>query len=95
MKPSFLGVRSFAEYPLEELVSFIDWTPFFASWDLIGRYPAILEDDIVGEAARNLYHDARAMLDQLVAEKWVKVSGVDSATNSTYFGSNSVPIVKL
>ncbi|MEQ1490723.1 MAG: vitamin B12 dependent-methionine synthase activation domain-containing protein, partial [Terricaulis sp.] len=76
VKPSFLGVQSFAEYPLEELVPFIDWTPFFASWDLIGRYPAILEDDIVGEAARNLYRDAKAMLDQLVAEKWVKASGV-------------------
>jgi len=76
VKPSFLGVRSFAEYPLEELVRYIDWTPFFASWDLIGRYPAILEDDIVGEAARNLYRDAKAMLEQLVAEKWVKASGV-------------------
>jgi 5-methyltetrahydrofolate--homocysteine methyltransferase len=64
------------EYPLEELVPYIDWTPFFASWDLIGRYPAILEDDIVGEAARNLYRDAKAMLEQLVAEKWVKASGV-------------------
>ncbi len=74
--PSFLGVRSFDNYPLEELVPYIDWTPFFASWDLVGRYPAILEDDIVGEAARNLYRDARAMLDQLVAEKWVKASGV-------------------
>ncbi len=76
VKPSFLGVQSFAEYPLEELVPFIDWTPFFASWDLIGRYPAILEDDIVGDAARNLYRDAKAMLEQLVAEKWVKASGV-------------------
>jgi 5-methyltetrahydrofolate--homocysteine methyltransferase len=55
---------------------YIDWTPFFASWDLVGRFPAILEDDIVGEAARNLYRDARAMLDQLVGEKWVTASGV-------------------
>ncbi|MGD9967819.1 MAG: methionine synthase [Hyphomonadaceae bacterium] len=76
VKPTFLGVRSFDNYPLEELVPYIDWTPFFASWDLVGRYPAILEDDIVGEAARNLYRDARPMLDQLVAEKWVKASGV-------------------
>ncbi len=76
VKPSFLGVRSFVEYPLEDLVPYIDWTPFFASWDLVGRYPAILEDDIVGEAARNLYTDARAMLDQLVVEKWVRASGV-------------------
>ena len=76
VEPSFLGVREFASYPLEELVPYIDWTPFFASWDLIGRYPAILDDDIVGEAARNLYKDARAMLEQLVAEKWVAASGV-------------------
>jgi 5-methyltetrahydrofolate--homocysteine methyltransferase len=76
VKPSFLGVKSYAEYPLEELVPYIDWTPFFASWDLIGRYPDILQDDIVGEPARALYKDARAMLDQLVAEKWVRASGV-------------------
>ena len=76
VKPSFLGVRDFKNFPLEELVPYIDWTPFFASWELVGRYPAILEDEIVGEAARNLYRDARAMLDQLVAEKWVTASGV-------------------
>jgi 5-methyltetrahydrofolate--homocysteine methyltransferase len=76
VRPRFLGVRAFKNYPLAELVPYIDWTPFFASWDLIGRYPAILEDEIVGEAARNLYDDARAMLDQLVAENWVTASGV-------------------
>ncbi len=76
VRPSFLGLRSFTEYPLEQLVPYIDWTPFFSSWELAGRYPAILEDEIVGEAARNLYKDARAMLDQLVAEKWVRASGV-------------------
>ncbi|HRP10746.1 MAG TPA: methionine synthase [Terricaulis sp.] len=76
VKPSFLGVRAFKNFPLEELVPYIDWTPFFASWELVGRFPAILEDDIVGEPARNLYKDARAMLDQLVAEKWVTASGV-------------------
>jgi 5-methyltetrahydrofolate--homocysteine methyltransferase len=76
VKPSFLGVREFKSFPLEELVPYIDWTPFFASWELIGRFPMILEDDIVGEAARNLYRDAQAMLQQLVAEKWVTASGV-------------------
>jgi 5-methyltetrahydrofolate--homocysteine methyltransferase len=76
IKPSFLGLRSFTDYPLELLVPYVDWTPFFASWDLVGRYPAILEDDVVGEAARNLFRDAQAMLEQLVAEKWVKASGV-------------------
>ncbi|MBY0563487.1 MAG: methionine synthase [Hyphomonadaceae bacterium] len=76
VKPSFLGVRSFTDYQLDELVPYIDWTPFFAAWELAGRFPAILEDDIVGEAARNLYKDAQAMLAQLVAEKWVRASGV-------------------
>ncbi|MBL8543568.1 MAG: methionine synthase [Hyphomonadaceae bacterium] len=76
VKPGFLGVRAFDNFPLAELVPYIDWTPFFASWDIVGRYPAVLEDDIVGEAARGLYRDARAMLDQLVAERWVKASGV-------------------
>ena len=76
VKPSFLGVRSFNDYPLADLVRYIDWTPFFASWDLVGRFPAILEDEIVGEAARNLYKDAQAMLSQLVAENWVKASAV-------------------
>jgi 5-methyltetrahydrofolate--homocysteine methyltransferase len=76
VRPSFLGVRAFHDYPLAGLVPYIDWTPFFASWELAGRFPAILQDDIVGEAARNLYKDARAMLDQLVAEKWVRASGV-------------------
>ncbi|HVV32693.1 MAG TPA: methionine synthase [Vitreimonas sp.] len=76
VKPSFLGLKSFETYPLAELVPYIDWTPFFASWDLVGRYPAILQDEIVGEAARSLFTDAQAMLKQLVAENWVKASGV-------------------
>jgi 5-methyltetrahydrofolate--homocysteine methyltransferase len=76
VRPSFLGVRAFRDFPLRELVSYIDWTPFFASWDLTGRYPAILDDEIVGEAARSLFKDAEAMLDHMVAEKWVAAHGV-------------------
>ncbi|MBV9880314.1 MAG: methionine synthase [Gemmatirosa sp.] len=67
--PSFTGVRVFDNYPLEELVERIDWTPFFQTWELAGHFPAILEDAVVGEAARSLYADARAMLDRLVAER--------------------------
>ena len=70
VKPSFLGTRSFNSFPLEELVKFIDWTPFFQTWELAGRYPAILSDAVVGETARSLFDDARKMLDQIVAEKW-------------------------
>jgi 5-methyltetrahydrofolate--homocysteine methyltransferase len=76
VKPSFLGVRAFNDFPLADLVPYIDWTPFFASWELVGRFPTILQDDVVGEAARNLYNDARAMLDQMVAERWVEARGV-------------------
>jgi 5-methyltetrahydrofolate--homocysteine methyltransferase len=73
-KPSFLGVRSFTDYDLAELVEYIDWTPFFQTWELAGRFPAILDDKKVGEAARALYADARAMLDRIVREKWFRAS---------------------
>ena len=75
-RPSFLGVRSFGGYDLRELADHIDWTPFFASWQLVGRFPAILDDEIVGEAARALYADAQLMLDKIVAENWFEASGV-------------------
>jgi 5-methyltetrahydrofolate--homocysteine methyltransferase len=75
-KPSFLGSEVFADYPIADLVDVIDWTPFFQTWELAGRFPAILDDDKVGEAARSLYNDARAMLDKIVAEKWFKASAV-------------------
>ena len=70
--PAFLGIRSFANYDLAELAGYIDWTPFFQTWELAGRFPAILDDAKVGEAARALYADARKMLDLIVAEKWFK-----------------------
>nr|WP_295107999.1 methionine synthase [uncultured Caulobacter sp.] len=74
-KPAFIGARTF-EPSLAELESFIDWSPFFASWELIGRYPQILEDDVVGKAATDLYRDARAMLDKVLADKWFGAKGV-------------------
>ncbi|MGE5501361.1 MAG: methionine synthase, partial [Ignavibacteriales bacterium] len=75
-KPTFTGARTFAPYDLADLVRHIDWTPFFASWELVGRFPAILEDDVVGEAARDLYRDAQAMLEKIVAENWYEARGV-------------------
>jgi 5-methyltetrahydrofolate--homocysteine methyltransferase len=65
-KPSFLGVRTLQDYPLAELIDFIDWSPFFAAWELAGKFPAILDDDKVGEAARALYADAQKMLREIV-----------------------------
>ena len=75
-RPAFLGVRSFNDYDLATLAQAIDWTPFFASWELVGRYPAIFEDDVVGEAAKALYADARPMLDRIVQEGLFQASGV-------------------
>ncbi len=75
-KPSFTGVRILDNYPLEELVPYIDWSPFFHTWELRGRYPAILEDPIVGEAAREVYADALKMLDWIVHEKKLTARGV-------------------
>jgi 5-methyltetrahydrofolate--homocysteine methyltransferase len=70
-RPSFEGVRVFDDVPLEELVPRIDWTPFFQTWELAGSYPAILDDPVVGGAARNLWRDAQGMLDTIVREKWL------------------------
>ncbi|MEP3655283.1 MAG: methionine synthase [Litorimonas sp.] len=75
-KPSFLGTKTLTDYPLENLRDFIDWTPFFATWELKGRYPAILENERYGEAARDLFKDANAMLDQIISEKWVNANAV-------------------
>ncbi|MEK8088459.1 methionine synthase [Thermithiobacillus plumbiphilus] len=75
-KPSFLGIRSFEDYPLQELVERIDWTPFFQSWELAGKYPRILDDEIVGEEARKLFADAKAMLQRIVSEKWLQARAV-------------------
>ncbi|HEX3949166.1 MAG TPA: methionine synthase [Steroidobacteraceae bacterium] len=74
--PTFLGVKAFDDYPLQELVPYIDWMPFFNAWEFAGKFPDILEDKIVGEAARNLYADATRMLNQLIAEKWLKARAV-------------------
>lgn len=68
-KPTFTGVKVFEGFPLQELVNYIDWTPFFITWSLAGKFPAILADKVVGEAATSLYNDAQAMLRKLIAEK--------------------------
>ena len=68
--PQLFGTRIFTEIPIAELVDYIDWTPFFATWELNGKYPAILTDPALGEAARNLHADAQDMLRRMIAEGW-------------------------
>jgi 5-methyltetrahydrofolate--homocysteine methyltransferase len=75
-QPSWLGTRRFVDYPLAEIAGYIDWTPFFQSWELAGRYPAILDDEVVGSSARALWQDAQTMLAQLIAEKWLSANAV-------------------
>jgi 5-methyltetrahydrofolate--homocysteine methyltransferase len=70
------GVFAFRNFPLEDLVPYIDWTPFFMSWELAGRFPKILSDEVVGEQATKLHNDALAMLDRIIKGKWLQAHGV-------------------
>ncbi|RXR21350.1 methionine synthase [Flavobacterium amnicola] len=75
VKPNFIGTKTI-EVDLSELVDFIDWTPFFQSWELYGKYPAILTDEVVGEQATALFEDAQKMLSQIISEKWFTAKGI-------------------
>lgn len=75
-KPTFIGTKNFVNYDLAKLRDFIDWTPFFATWELKGRYPAILENERYGEVARDLFRDANAMLDKMIEQKWTEARAV-------------------
>jgi 5-methyltetrahydrofolate--homocysteine methyltransferase len=83
--PKFAGVRRFENVPLEELVRYVDWMPFFNAWEFAGKFPDLLTDPVVGEAASNLYADARRVLKQMIAERWVRASAVIG-----FFPANSV-----
>ena len=85
LRPAFVGVRAFDDYPLQELLRCIDWMPFFNAWEFTGKYPDILTDPVVGEAVSNLYADARRMLKTLITERWVQARGVVGL-----FAANSV-----
>ncbi|MCF8152305.1 MAG: B12-binding domain-containing protein, partial [Sulfuritalea sp.] len=76
VKPRQLGVTVLADLDLSVLAEYIDWGPFFQTWDLAGSYPKILDDAVVGEAARNVFSDGKAMLQQLIAEKWLRANAV-------------------
>ncbi len=75
-KPLKPGINVIEDWPLEDLVEVIDWTPFFQTWELAGRYPDILDDEVVGEAATNLFEDAREMLGRIVDEKWLQPKAI-------------------
>jgi len=76
LKPKKLGLTIFQDYDLRDLIKYIDWTPFFHSWELRGSYPKILQDEVLGEQARSLFADAESMLEKIIAEKWLVAKGV-------------------
>ncbi|HDZ08576.1 methionine synthase [Pseudohongiella sp.] len=90
--PAFTGAKVLDDYPLEKLVPYIDWTPFFITWSLAGKYPAILQDPVVGEAARDLFADAQAMLKKLIDEKLLRAQGVFGFWPAARTGRNDVTL---
>ena len=90
--PRRLGVTVLREYPLEELVPYIDWTPFFQTWELSGSYPKILQDPVVGEAARKLFADAQNELRHLVEEKWITANAVFGLFPAARLGGDDIEI---
>ncbi|HRI59236.1 MAG TPA: methionine synthase, partial [Saprospiraceae bacterium] len=91
-KPNFTGIKSFDNYSLEELSEYIDWTPFFQSWQLAGKFPAILEDKIVGPEAKKLYHDAQVMLRQIIDGQWLKASAVIGIFPANSVGNDDIEL---
>ncbi|MBU1426116.1 MAG: methionine synthase [Gammaproteobacteria bacterium] len=91
-KPKLLGVQKLENYPLDILVDFIDWTPFFQAWELSGRYPKILEDKVVGDEARKLFADAQAMLKKIVKEKWLTANAVFGLFPANSVNSDDIEI---
>ncbi|KHL16934.1 methionine synthase [Burkholderia contaminans] len=92
VKPKFIGRRVFKNYDLNELAQYIDWGPFFQTWDLAGPYPAILNDEIVGESARRVFSDAKSMLARLIQGRWLTASGVISLLPANTVNDDDIEI---
>ncbi|HIA12686.1 MAG TPA: methionine synthase [Flavobacteriales bacterium] len=87
-EPAELGTKAFKEYPLEEIREYIDWTPFFTTWEMAGRYPAILKDKVVGVEATKLFNDAQALLDQIIENKWLTANAVYGVWQANSIGDD-------
>ena len=90
--PNQLGVQSLRSYPIESLVPHIDWTPFFQAWELSGPYPRILQDEVVGDAARKVFAEAQEMLARIVEEKWITANGVFGLFPAAQVSSDDIEI---
>ncbi|MBS6363056.1 methionine synthase [Burkholderia sp.] len=94
VKPKFIGRRVFRNYDLNELAHYIDWGPFFQTWDLAGPYPAILNDEIVGESARRVFSDAKSMLARLIQGRWLTANGVIALLPANTVNDDDIEIYK-
>jgi 5-methyltetrahydrofolate--homocysteine methyltransferase len=92
VKPKFVGRRVFKNYDIKELADYIDWGPFFQTWDLAGPYPAILNDAIVGESAQRVFADGKAMLARLIQGRWLTANGVMALLPANTVGDDDIEI---
>ncbi len=92
--PKFIGRRVFRNYDLNELAACIDWGPFFQTWDLAGRYPAILDDEVVGDAARRVHEDGRTMLQRLIEGRWLSANGAIALYPANTVGDDDIEIYR-
>ena len=91
-RPRVIGTRVFKNYDLAELANYIDWGPFFQTWDLAGKFPAILQDEVVGDAARKVYDDGRAMLTKIIRGRWLSAHGVMSLLPANTVNDDDIEI---
>ena len=91
-KPKLLGIKVFDDYGLEELSNYIDWTPFFSSWQMKGKYPSIFQDEIIGGEAKKLFNDAQSLLRRIIDEKWLTAKAVIGLFPANAQGNDSVTI---
>lgn len=91
-KPQFTGIKVFEDYDLKSIKEFIDWTPFFITWDLAGKYPKILSDEVVGEAATQLFQDAEIMLDRLIDQSLIRARGVIGFWPANRIGDDDIQL---
>jgi 5-methyltetrahydrofolate--homocysteine methyltransferase len=91
-KPQFTGTKVLRDFDLNEIRQYIDWTPFFISWEMKGKFPAILEDEHAGKEATKLYNDVNAMLDKVIAENWLQAHGVIGFWNAATTAPDSITL---
>ncbi len=92
VKPNFIGTKVFENFSLEEISEYIDWTPFFQTWELAGRYPNILTDEVVGKEATNLFNDAKKMLAQIINKNWLQAKGTIAIWPANSNGKDDITI---